>query len=269
MKSKPLMTPFARARQDTAEYWFKEAARQANARRRAEGGEEPSECPEWLAFREMEDGSAEIKIYGRITSYAWYDDDVTASQIYQELSEIDADTIHVRLNSGGGSVFEGIAIYNLLREHEAKVIVHIDALAASIASIIALAGDEIIISEGAQYMVHKPWTIEIGNSDDFRKMADTLEKIEASMLAIYQRRTSLKKAELKSMLTEETWLTGEEAVEKGFADRLAEEEEAPAEPKSQKQQSLAEGDEPEDNEKAARKARANRLRLIECELQTT
>lgn len=134
---------------------------------------------------------------------------------------ITADTIHLRINSPGGSVFAARAMETALREHKARVVVHIDALAASAASFLAMAGDEIVISKGAMIMIHKAWTWAWGNSDELSKTADLLAKIDGTLVETYADRTKRDAAEINSWMTAETWFTAQEAVEHGFADRIA------------------------------------------------
>jgi ATP-dependent protease ClpP protease subunit len=129
--------------------------------------------------------------------------------------------IGVRINSPGGDVFEGLAIYNQLSKHAAKIRIEIDGLAASIASIIAMAGDRIRIAENAMLMIHDPWTITVGGTAEHTKAAEILAKIKTeSLVPTYAARTGLDAEELATLLSDETWLSASEAVEKGFADEL-------------------------------------------------
>lgn len=162
---------------------------------------------------------AEILIYGDI-GYGWYDEGITGESISREIAEIDADTINVRINSGGGLVFEGLAIYNALARHNAKIIMHVDSIAASIASVILMAGDEIRISEGAQVMIHKPWSGLYGDANALRKEAEILDKLEGGIIDVYAARTGADRADLIEWVGAETWFTGQEAVEAGFADSM-------------------------------------------------
>jgi ATP-dependent Clp protease protease subunit len=162
---------------------------------------------------------AEILIYGDI-GYGWYDEGITGESISREIAEIDADTINVRINSGGGLVFEGLAIYNALARHSARIIMHVDSIAASIASVILMAGDEIRISEGAQVMVHKPWSGLYGDANALRKEAEILDKLEGGIIDIYAARTGADRADLEAWVGDETWFTGQEAVDAGFADSM-------------------------------------------------
>ncbi len=164
---------------------------------------------------------AEITIYAAIGNY-WFEDSVSAKTFADELKELpkSIETINVRINSPGGDVFDGITIYNRLKQHKAKVVVYIDAIAASIASIIAMAGDEIVMGEGSQIMIHKPMTGIYGNSLEMQDVMDRLDDIEEQMLSIYQRRTGTDRAEIRAMVAKETWLDAETAVELGFANRI-------------------------------------------------
>lgn len=162
---------------------------------------------------------AEILIYGDIGG-GWWDEGITGESISKEIAAIDADVIHVRVNSGGGLVFEGLAIYNALARHSAKIVMHVDSIAASIASVILMAGDEIHIAEGAQVMVHKPWSGTWGDAAAMRKEADILDKLEKGIIDIYAARTGADRADLESWVGAETWFTGQEAVDAGFADSM-------------------------------------------------
>lgn len=156
-----------------------------------------------------------IRIYAPIGN--WFEG-TTSGQIADTLDEVDEpEAVDVHINSPGGAVFEGVGIYQVLRAYEGDVTVHIDGLAASAASVIAMAGDEIIMGEAAMMMVHNPWTIALGNAEELRDVADTLDTIRDAMIAAYRRATGLDEAELREALNDETWMTAEEAVEAGFA----------------------------------------------------
>lgn len=164
---------------------------------------------------------AEIVIYAGIGQDFWGDGSmISAKQFSDELKKLDStvNEIVVRINSPGGDVFDGIAIYNRLKQHKAKITVYVDGLAASIASIIALAGDEIFIGEGALFMVHLPWTFAMGNRMDLDNTVNRLMDVEEQMVGIYAKKTGLNRAEIKSLLEAETWLNADEAIEKGFVD---------------------------------------------------
>jgi ATP-dependent Clp endopeptidase proteolytic subunit ClpP len=151
-------------------------------------------------------------------------DGVVGAHIFaDELArEIDGEKeINLIINSGGGDVLEGFAIYNLLDKFEGRITAEID-LAASMASVIAMAADEItMMSDSSIMMIHRPWGIAGGNSEDFRKQADTLDKMEDMLLNIYASRSGLDRGQLSQMLEDETWLNADEALEFGLTDKVS------------------------------------------------
>lgn len=158
----------------------------------------------------------EIAIYDIIDPF-W---GISAAQIRGELRAAgDVQRIHIRIHSPGGSIVEGTALYSLLKSHPARKRVTVDGLAASMASIVAMAGDEIEIAEGAYMMIHDPIGGLAGDADEFRAMAEVLDKMKGQLVGIYARRTGNAEAEIEAMMTAETWMTGAEAVAKKFADR--------------------------------------------------
>jgi len=170
----------------------------------------------WYSIKAKADQkTAEISIYDEIGYWG-----VTAKQFIGDLKALDATTIKLAINSPGGAVFDALAIYNALRQHPAAVEVTIMGVAASAASVIAMAGDTIVMPENAFMMIHNPLNLAYGNADDLREMADVLDKIGASLIGIYAKRTGLPEDEIKALLDAETWLNAEEAVTKGFADEL-------------------------------------------------
>ena len=164
---------------------------------------------------------ATVYIYDEI---GWFG--VEAAPFAKDLAEIKADTIHLRINSPGGSVFDGMAIYNSLKQHPAKIITHIDGLAASISSVIALAGDEVVMGEGAYLMIHSPWSTITGDAEDMRREADLLDKVAGSITELYQNKTGLESEEITDMMRAETWFTGAEALANHFIDRVETSEKA-------------------------------------------
>lgn len=180
----------------------------------------------WKWNNAVEGKGSELIIEGVVSDMTWFGDEVTPKELRDELAKQSGD-ITVSLNSGGGDVFAGVAMYNALMEYEGNVIVRVDGLAASIASVIAMAGDKIIMSPGSMMMIHKPWTMAIGDANEMEKVKEILDGIEKSIVPIYEKRTGKKKEEIEELLNAETWLTAEEAVEMGFADELIE-----AKPKS-------------------------------------
>ncbi len=168
---------------------------------------------------------AQIDIFGDIVSEKWFDEETSATSFRDALKELgDVSTINLSINSGGGSVFDGIAIYNMLKSHKATVNVYVEGLAASIASVIAMAGDTITMRSGSMMMVHMPWTLSQGNAEEMRKTADTLEKTGDSIVDIYSERTGIPSDDIRNIMNEETWLSAEEAVEQGWATKLDQKE---------------------------------------------
>lgn len=147
---------------------------------------------------------------------------VSAESFAKQFAEITAPTIHLRVNSPGGSVFGGRVMETAIRNHTSKVVVFVDGLAASAASFLIMAADEIEMSKGAFLMIHKAWTFAYGNSDDLTHQALVLNQIDDSLVATYAERTQLPTDELRDMMAVETWLDAETAVSKGFANRVSE-----------------------------------------------
>lgn len=153
----------------------------------------------------------------------YFGEGVTAKRISAALRKIGEDKdIKVIINSPGGSVFEGIAIYNLLAQHKGKIKVNVIGLAASAASLIAMAGDDIVMGESAFLMIHNAWGCVCGNKNDMREAADVFDKFDASLKKVYAKRTGLDEDEITKMLDEETWLNSSDALEKGFVDSVIE-----------------------------------------------
>ncbi|KZL06379.1 head maturation protease, ClpP-related [Pseudovibrio sp. Ad26] len=166
-----------------------------------------------------EDGENTISILDPIGE-SWMYDGVTAKRISAVLRNIGEKDVVVSINSPGGDFFEGLAIYNLLREHKAKVTVKVLGLAASAASVIAMAADEIQIGRAAFLMIHNTWVCACGDRHAFREVADWLEPFDDAAVKIYQARTGIAEDELSNQLDKETWINGDTAVEQGFADGL-------------------------------------------------
>lgn len=165
-----------------------------------------------------EDAST-ITIYDVIGTDWWTGEGVTAKRIGAALRSIGAGKdVVVNINSPGGDMFEGIAIYNLLAAHEGKVTVNVMGLAASAASIIAMAGDTINMGTGSFLMIHNAWAVVVGNQNDLRDAADVFAGFDAALADIYHARTGVKKAEIADLMNAETWLGAGDAVKRGFAD---------------------------------------------------
>jgi len=167
--------------------------------------------------------SAEVWIYDDIGE-GWVGG-ISAKAFVEDLNKIKAaGTLSVRINSEGGNVFDGLTIYNALKRHPARVVVDVDGLAASIASVIAMAGDEIRMAANSFMMIHDPWVVTGGTADELRTMAETMDKVRAKLLDTYVGRAGDERAvQLDSMMAAETWLTAEEALEAGLIDKITNE----------------------------------------------
>lgn len=149
-------------------------------------------------------------IDGEIVTDEYYDTDTSAAGFRDALKDLgDVKTINLHINSPGGSVFEGIAIYNMLKQNKAHINVYVDGLAASIASVIAMSGDAIFMPSNSMLMIHNPWTMAIGNASELRKQADDLDKITESSIQTYLNTAGdkLDEATLRQLMDNETWLT--------------------------------------------------------------
>lgn len=160
---------------------------------------------------------ADLYIYGTITSFPWDENDVSASSFAKELNRVNAKTLNVYISSDGGEVQAGVAIYNLLKRQKAKVRTYCDGFAASIASVIFMAGEERIMNDASALMIHPAWTDCRGNAAELRKMADDLDKITQLSVKAYKSRANLTEEEIVKLMNAETWIMPEEALEHGFA----------------------------------------------------
>ena len=160
---------------------------------------------------------AEISIYDEIGDYG-----TSAKNFIEEVKNIGKKDITLRINSVGGSVFDGLAIYNTLRSHQGYVNIKIEGLAASISTVIAMAGDNIEMAENGFFMIHNPFGQSAGEAGDMRKTADLLDKIKREIIEIYQRQTKLPYDVLSEMMDKETWLSSQEAQELGFINDITE-----------------------------------------------
>lgn len=179
-----------------------------------------SKANQWYSIRaRAQASSAEVLIYGDIGE-SWWGDSITAKDFVKEVAALDVDELTVRINSYGGSVSDGIAIHNALKRHKANVTVVIDAVAASIASLIAMAGDTVEMAENALLMIHAPWSYASGNSAELRKFADLLDTWADAMATSYAGKTGRDKAEMLALLTdgEDHWFTAEQALGEKFVD---------------------------------------------------
>lgn len=166
------------------------------------------------------EASRSISILDPIGEDVWSGQGVTAKGVAGKLAEFGPGPITVSINSPGGNMFEGLAIYSLLREHDGDVSVKILGLAASAASVIAMAGQNVRIARAGFVMIHNAWVLATGNRHDLRQLADELEPFDANMAEIYAQRTGMPVADVAQRMDAETWLQGTTAIEQGFADEL-------------------------------------------------
>ena len=163
--------------------------------------------------------SAEILIYEQI-GQDLFDDGVGAKEFAEKLNALKVDDITVRINSPGGLVFEGVAIYNSLLKHPAQIHVEIDGIALSAASMVAMAGDTITIAENGIMMIHDPWSMVVGTVRDFQKEIEALDRVKSGLVTAYQRKMTVPQEEIEAMMERETWFTAAEAVAAGLADGM-------------------------------------------------
>lgn len=170
----------------------------------------------WFKMQANDSGEARIDIYDKIGFWG-----IRAVDFIGNLRALgDVQTINVHINSPGGEVFDALAIHNNLKRHTATVNVYVDGLAASAASLVAMAGDQVIMPENAMMMIHNPMGLVMGNADEMRDFADVLDKIASALISAYAAKSGADDGDIKKMLDAETWLTAKEAVEMGFADVL-------------------------------------------------
>lgn len=175
-------------------------------------------------FVKNEAGDGELTLYGEISDVSWWGDEITPQQFKRDLDDLgDVSNLNIYINSPGGDVFAGQTIYSILKRSKARKTVYIDGLAASIASIVAMAGDEVVMPKNAMMMIHNAWTITSGNKDDLRNMADTLEKIDGVLAGVYVEKSGRELEEVQEKMNAETWMTADEAFEFGLVDRVNEE----------------------------------------------
>ena len=170
--------------------------------------------------------SADLYIYGDICAWAWEEvGEQSGVTIVNQLKELDADHINVHINSYGGDVAEGLAIYNTLKEHPAEITTICDGFACSAASVVFMAGDERIMNPASLLMIHNAWTSAVGNAADLRKAADDIETITQASVEAYKMVANISEDEIKALMDAETWILPADAVAYGFATGIAEAEE--------------------------------------------
>lgn len=168
---------------------------------------------------------AELLLYGTISDTSWYDDEITPRLFAEELKALGGKPLTVRVNSPGGDVFAAQSIYNQLKTYSGHITMRIDGLAASAATVVACAGDTVIMPTNALYMIHNPATYAWGNAEEMRTAAEVLDTVRQTIINVYQKRTgeNLTADQLAAMMDNETWLTAEEALAYGFVDQIDEE----------------------------------------------
>ena len=180
----------------------------------------PTNKPEesWYSISAASRGVAEVMLYDDIGAWG-----ISARQFARDLAALgDVSQINLRIHSGGGDVMDGTAMYNILRGHSARVEVYIDGMAASMASVVAMAGDVIYMPANSMMMIHKPWGGQVGDADDMREYADLLDKVEGTLIQAYARKSGKSVDEIAALLKVTTWMDGNEAVAAGFADQVIE-----------------------------------------------
>ncbi len=170
----------------------------------------------WYNIQNKADNSADIYIFDEIGTYG-----VTAQDFISEIKGLKDMPINLRINSLGGDVFDGMAMYNVIKRRDAKTTVYIEGIAASIATIIALGADEVVMAENSLFMIHNAWGGASGEAKDMRKTAETLEKITSELTDIYVKKTGLSYDAVAQMMDEETWLNAEEAYKLRFIDTIS------------------------------------------------
>ncbi len=169
--------------------------------------------------------SADLYIFGDICAWAWPEiGEQSGVTIVNQLKELDVDTINVHINSYGGDVAEGLAIYNVLREHKAQIVTICDGFACSAASVVFMAGDRRVMQPASLLMVHNAWTVAMGNAAELRKTADDIETITQASVEAYKKVATISEEEIKALMDAETWILPKDAVEYGFATEIDDED---------------------------------------------
>ena len=172
------------------------------------------------------DTSADLYIFGDICAWAWQEmGEQSGVTIVNQLKELDVDTINVHINSYGGDVAEGLAIYNVLREHKAQIVTICDGFACSAASVVFMAGDRRVMQPASLLMIHNAWTVAMGNAAQLRKTADDIETITQASVEAYKKVATISEEEIKALMDAETWILPKDAVEYGFATEIDDEDE--------------------------------------------
>lgn len=196
----------------------------------------------WNWLKNEQEGTRTLFLNGEISDETWYGDEVTPKLFKQELASGEGD-ITVWINSPGGDVFAAAQIYNMLMDYKGNVTVKIDGLAASAASVIAMAGTTVQMSPVAMMMIHNPATIAIGDSSEMRKAIEMLDEVKESIMNAYEIKTGLSRSRISHLMNAESWFNAKKAVELGFADEILfakgnEEEEEPEEEDDEEEKEL-------------------------------
>ena len=162
-----------------------------------------------------------LELNGTIAEESWLDDDITPEEFRSEL-ECGRGDITVLINSPGGDCIAASQIYTLLMEYTGNVTVKIDGLAASAASVIAMAGTEVLMSPTSMLMIHNPWTMAMGDHNDMQKAIDVLNEVKESIINAYELKTGMSRAKISRLMEDETWMNAKKAVDLGFADGVLE-----------------------------------------------
>lgn len=172
-------------------------------------------------IKNQEGAEPEIELYGYISEYSWWDDDITPAMFKDDLNKAgQGGPVTVRINSGGGDVFAASVMRSILVEYPGKVTVRVDGLAASAATVVATAGDVVRMQDTAYWMIHDPIGLAWGNIEELKQMLDTLKTVKNGILDAYQTRTGMNREKLSKMMTDETWFSASEAKEVGFIDEV-------------------------------------------------
>ncbi len=177
-------------------------------------------------FKKANEEVTDLFIFGDITKYQWDESDVGSYDFAKELGEVETANLNVHINSYGGSVSEGLAIHNLLKQFDGNVTTICDGFGCSIASVIFMAGSKRVMNKGSLLMIHNAWTFAMGNAKELRKQAEDLEKITEPSIQIYLDNSNLSREEIVELMDQETWITSEEALQYGFATEIKDTDES-------------------------------------------
>lgn len=173
-----------------------------------------------LVLPEEAEKPAELYLEGEIAAESWYGDEVTPKQFREELASVSGRDVTVWINSPGGDVFAASIIYTALMEHKGAVTVKIEGLAASAASVIAMAGDKVLMAPTAFLMIHNPWSMGCGDAEELRHTAAVLDEIADGLVLAYEIKTGLPRDTIRQMMADETWMSAQAAIDNGFADGM-------------------------------------------------